>query len=359
MARPLLLNRRQFLSAASAVTGAAALAGSAAAQAGGELSKEEALDVSAHGIPSFQTGKPEVTQFGRLRFRGGVSLNASFKHFGGFSGLLIEPDGSGLLAVTDVGNWLSADIAYDGVRPVALKNCRMGPLLDERGRPLRDKPQQDAESLTLLDGTLHNGTVLVGFERHHRLTRYRVTNRKLLHAAGAEMSALPDMKRMPKNQGFEAAAVLRGGSHKGAVVAFAERFTRGSGYHTGWIWVGGEPRRFQLKDIGGFDITDAAGLDNGDLLVLERRFRWTEGVQMRLRRLRAAQVVPGARLVGEILLHADGDFQIDNMECLAVHRDGQGQQVVTLMSDDNFNGLLQRTLLLQFSLDGRGSTARD
>lgn len=347
--------RRQFLAALSSTVATASLLPlSTAARASDELARELALDVSASDIANFQPGKTGATQFGKLEYRGGMALQSSFKHFGGLSGLLIAPDGKGLLAVTDVGNWLSAEIVYAEERPVALRNCLMGPLLDARGHPLRDKKQQDAESLTLLDGTLERGTVLVGFERRHRLTRYPVKGGKLLAPAGPEMVLIPEMKRMPDNQGFEAVAVLKGGPHKGALIAFAERFTRGSGYHTGWIWIGGEAKRLHLKDMDGFDITDAAGLDNGDLLVLERRFRWTEGVQMRVRRLRAAQIAPGARLSGEILIQADGDFQIDNMEGLSVHRDARGRQVLTMISDDNFNPLLQRTLLLQFTLDGAG-----
>jgi hypothetical protein len=42
-------------------------------------------------------------------------------------------------------------------------------------------------------------------------------------------------------------------------------------------------------------------------------------------------------------------YQVDNMEALAVHRTGQGELVLTLLSDDNFSSL-QRTLLLQFTL---------
>ncbi len=343
-----------------AASGAALLPGAAwAAREHDELAAEQTLDVTARAIPDFQGGKPEVKRFGALEYRGGVSLYSSFKHFGGLSGLVIEPDGTGLLAVTDVGNWFSAEITYDGERPTGLARCRMGPLLDSKGHPLQDKKQQDAESVTLLEGSLSKGKVLIGFERNHRLATYPVVGRGISGSTEGELAPPADVKRIPRNQGFEAVAVLAAGRHKGAVIAFAERFTRGSGYHTGWLWLGGggEPQKLQLKDIDGFDITDAASLDNGDLLVLERRFRWTEGVQMRLRRLASSEIVPGARVTGEILMHADGDYHIDNMEGVAVHRDRQGRQVVTLISDDNFNHFLQRTLLLQFTLADKGRSA--
>ena len=51
-----------------------------------------------------------------------------------------------------------------------------------------------------------------------------------------------------------------------------------------------------------------------------------------------------------MLIEADLGQQIDNMEGISVHRAG-GETVLTLISDNNFS-LLQRTMLLQFSLVG-------
>jgi hypothetical protein len=49
------------------------------------------------------------------------------------------------------------------------------------------------------------------------------------------------------------------------------------------------------------------------------------------------------------LFEADMGYQIDNMEALSVHRAAGGQLVLTLISDDNF-AMIQRTILLQFTL---------
>ena len=38
------------------------------------------------------------------------------------------------------------------------------------------------------------------------------------------------------------------------------------------------------------------------------------------------------------------------MEGMAVHRGARGETVVSLISDDNFNSFLQRTIFLQFAL---------
>jgi hypothetical protein len=311
----------------------------------------EQIEVSSRAITHFERARFDVMLFGPLEFRGGMVLSSSAKDFGGWSALVMEPTGKSLLAISDEGYWLTADLVYDGSRPRGLTRARLAPLLDKDGRPLERKVEQDSESATLLEGTLQKGMLLVGFERHHRIDRYPIRNGEVQPTTGT-LKLPAEAKRMPTNQGLEALAVLKGGPYKGAIVAFAERFTRGSGYHTGWMWVGGgEPQRIQLKDMDGFNITDAAGLADGGLLVLERYFRWTEGVKMRLRHIAASEIAPGARITGRTLIEADGTFDIDNMEGLAVHRSTAGETVLTMISDDNFNHFLQRTVFLQFTLN--------
>jgi hypothetical protein len=68
-----------------------------------------------------------------------------------------------------------------------------------------------------------------------------------------------------------------------------------------------------------------------------------------MRRIGLADIKPGAVVDGPMLLEVDLGYEIDNMEGLSVHRSGDGDLVLTLVSDDNFS-ILQRTLLLQFTL---------
>jgi hypothetical protein len=309
----------------------------------------EHIEIEARPIAHFERGESEAKRFGALEFRGGLVLTSSANEFGGWSALIMEPAGRSLLAISDEGSWMSADVDYEGTRPVGFRRARLGPLLGADGRPLDRKTEHDAEAATLIEGTLERGALLIGFERHHRIDRYVVENSEVGRLTGTlELPA--EAKRMPANLGIEALTTLKGGPYTGSVVAFAERLTRGSGYHTGWIWVGGQPQRFQLKDIDGFNITDAAGLPDGSLLVLERFFLWSEGVKMRLRHVAAEAIAPGARLTGRTLIEADGSFEIDNMEGLGIHHGPDGETVLTLISDDNFNHLLQRTIFLQFML---------
>ena len=154
---------------------------------------------------------------------------------------------------------------------------------------------------------------------------------------------------MVSNQGIEAVALIRAGRLKGTVVVFSERLKDRNGNLRGWLIGGPSPGTIVIRRIGGFDITDAAGLPDGGLILLERRFRYSEGVKMRIRRIKAADLRPGKLIIGEVLLEATDRLNIDNMEAVAVHRGGKGEVVLTLMSDDNFN-MLQRSLIMQFAL---------
>jgi hypothetical protein len=347
--RPISIPRRAVVSGLLAGVTAPSLPLAFARDNDAPAASVERVEIDARPIAHFERGQPEAKRFGPLEFRGGLILTSSAKDFGGWSALIMEPAGRSLLAISDEGSWMSADVDYEGTRPLGLIRARLGPLLGTDGRPLAPKVEQDAEAATLVEGTLEHGTLLIGFERHHRIDRYAVENAEVGRPSGTlELPA--EAKRMPANQGIEALTTLKGGPYKGSVVAFAERLTRGSGYHTGWIWVGGEPQKFQLTDIDGFNITDAAGLADGSLLVLERFFLWSEGVKMRLRHLAAEAIAPGARLTGRTLIEADASFEIDNMEGLGVHHGPDGETVLSLISDDNFNHILQRTIFLQFVL---------
>jgi hypothetical protein len=60
-------------------------------------------------------------------------------------------------------------------------------------------------------------------------------------------------------------------------------------------------------------------------------------------------IAPGALVDGEGIFHADLGQEVGNMEGIDAHVTEQGETVLTLISDDNFS-LIQRTLLLQFTL---------
>ena len=114
--------------------------------------------------------------------------------------------------------------------------------------------------------------------------------------------------------------------------------------------VGGKtPGQFAVRRTENFDISDAVLLAVGDLLILERKFSWSTGLAVRIRRVALSSVAPNAVVDGPVIFNADLGNEVDNMEGIDAHVTPEGDTVLTMVSDDNFS-LLQRTLLLQFTL---------
>ena len=118
---------------------------------------------------------------------------------------------------------------------------------------------------------------------------------------------------------------------------------------TAFLIGGPRPGAFALRRTADYDVSDAALLPSGDLLVLERKFSLLSGIGIRIRRIPLKSVAPGAVVDGPSIFEADLGQEIDNMEGIDAHVTEDGDTVLTMVSDDNFS-LLQRTLLLQFTL---------
>jgi hypothetical protein len=336
--------RAGFVAGAAIVVFAAAAGASQKPDGSGGAVRQ--VRVTSRPLASFLKSGEETRRFGRLRFIGGLVLSGDDKSFGGYSGLEISPDGKSVMAVSDAGTWLRAELVSARGVPAGLIRARIGPLLALRGRRLTRGKDRDAEALRLIQGTLEDGRALVAFERNQRIGTFGIVKGELK----APVSYLRPPRRIPNNKGFESVAQVPTGKFKGCVIAFAERSIDQNGHHRGWLWLKGIPRAVALTDVGGFSVTDIAFGPDGALYVLERRFRLSEGVKMRVRRIEAAAVKPGALLDGRVLMRADMRHEIDNMEGLAVHRDRRGRTILTMMSDNNFSSFLQRTLLLQFEV---------
>lgn len=354
------LSRRRSL-AAMLLLALPLAAGHSMAEPKPDFSKDavEAIKVEARRIDHFSKADPQRRQFGKLEFRGGLVLTSPSSKFGGWSAIEIDPDGRRILAISDVGLWMTATLAYNGKAPAAVNDARIGPIVGIGGTSLDRPRDRDAEGVVQLDGTLAHGTVLISFEQNHRIGRFPISD-KGLGAPTGYLPLPPEVRRQSPNKSLESVCIMRGGPHKGAVVTLSERFPdRTETRHTGWMSHGSMPASaaswstLSISNIGGFDLTDCRGLPDGSLLVLERRFRWSswyEGVKTRLRRFSASEMRGGGTMQGEILLEADLDYEIDNLEGLATHRTAAGETILTLISDDNFNHFLQRTVLLQFAL---------
>jgi hypothetical protein len=133
------------------------------------------------------------------------------------------------------------------------------------------------------------------------------------------------------------------------LLAISERGLDSAGNIAAWIIGGKAPANFSVRRTKNYDISDAALLPSGDLLLLERKFSLFGDTGVRIRRIPLASIVPDAVIDGPTIFDADLGYEIDNFEGLDVHVTPEGDTVLTLISDDNFS-MLQRTLLMQFTL---------
>lgn len=331
------LTRRGFLiggGAAAAVT----VAGSALAQRPQAFQNATAIPVTADPISHFSTSDLNRNRFGSLLFRSGLDLKSPVSAFGGFSGLWRSGNGRDIVALADNSQCLMARIETSDGRLSGLSDAVLSPLLLNGGKLLRRSRFYDTESLAIA-----GNVAFVGVERNHAVIRFERDRRGSL-IRGAPIPVPEEMKGLSRNSGLEAIGVApRTSPLAGAVVAISESAR-------GFIVTGRRRGTFEVVRSGGYDSTDLAFLPEGDMLLLERRFSLF-GFGCRLRRIEAAAIRPGAQVDGEVLYESDASHQIDNMEGLAVHREA-GETVVTLISDNNFNTSLQRTLLLEFALVG-------
>jgi hypothetical protein len=160
------------------------------------------------------------------------------------------------------------------------------------------------------------------------------------------------MKKLPYNKGPEALVVVpKGLPLAGTLIAISERGLDSQGNIVAFLVGGPSPGAFAIRRTNNFDVSDAVLLPSGDLLILERKFSWLAGVGIRIRRIPLQSVAPGAVVDGPSIFDADLGQEVDNMEGIDAHVTDDGDTVLTMVSDDNFS-LLQRTLLLQFTLVG-------
>jgi hypothetical protein len=322
---------------------AALIAATGILLAGAPALAQGRIEVRAAPISSFDNRDHDLRRFGKLEFRGGLELTSPSRNFGGISGLRMEPDGNRFLAVTDAGHWLRGRIIYSGSAPAGIADAEMAPMLGPDGKPLAAHGWQDTEAIAE-DG----GTVYVGIERVQRIVKYDFA-KDGLQARGVPIPVPPVFKGMPANKSIEALAIVpKGQPLAGTLIVISEAALDVAGNNKAFLLGGPSPGAFSVKRLDNFDVTDCALLPGGDLLILERRFSFLNSA-IRIRRIAAGDLRPGATVGGSTVLYADLGQQIDNFEGLGLHRAASGETVLTLVSDDNFSPL-QRTLLMQFTL---------
>jgi len=298
------------------------------------------LTIDAQSV-AFSTGEDAKSTVGKLVHRGTLRLTSTDTDFGGISGLIVSDDGSRFLAITDASHWLTGELQYRDDRLTGVRGGEIGPLIAPDGSILKGK-LGDAEGLA---GEL-DGDVYVSFEGKHRIWRYPYASKGMLGSPSV-VATPAELAGAPLNGGLEGIALL----NDGRLLAMTESFHDSAGNIRGWVLsTGADPLPVLLKRRTPFDVTDVRHLANGDLLMLERRFSTFGGVGFEMRRISAPTFAAGEVMDGEVVADAGMNFMIDNMEALSVRKGANGETLVYIASDDNFNAPLQQTLIMMFEL---------
>lgn len=306
--------------------------------------RAEPLDVKAGRIDSFKAGA-EGRRFGQLEFMGGLRLTSSNSLLGALSGIRFRPDGAQFVGVLDTGHWFTGTLVRDASGRISgVRDADISPMRDRRGQPAPGKSEMDAESLAFVPGG-----IAVSYEQHHRIDLYPDPG-----YADARPKASVDMvipfRELRGNRGLE--TLVRtpfSGPLGGALLTISEESMDDKGNLFAAILGGPLKGRFTVKRSGNYDVTDAAFLPDGDLLVLERRFSLATSIGMRIRRIPGETIRPGALVDGAVLIDADFSYRIDNMEGMDIVSGPGGEPRIIITSDDN-HSLFQNTLMLEFRI---------
>ena len=299
------------------------------------------LEIHSQSVP-FKLDDPQAREIGRLIWRGGISMKANSRNFGGWSDLVVSPDNRTLTSISDTGPWFTATIERDARGNLTgLSHAVIGPLRDLKGQPLVDKSWSDAEGMAALS----DGSWLVSFEGHHRIWHYPT-----LDGTPTAINLPPGFGRQPGNGGVETLTVLR----DGRIVAISEEYSLRPNTLVGWIGKPVGPDRylwdmFEYMKIPNFNPTAIRELPDGSLVVLERAFDYVRGVRIRVMQFPGSALKPDSIVDGEELARLASPYAVDNLEGLAATTGEHDETLLWMIADDNFNPL-QRKLLLLFEL---------
>jgi hypothetical protein len=271
---------------------------------------------------------------GDLQFLGGWRLDSRDPRFGGLSAMAFTAAGR-LTAVGDQGTLFHLDVR--GAQPTG---SVVGALPAGPGK-VATKATRDAESMTVAP----DGRLWIGFEAANAVWRYAPGM-----ARGEEGLRPEAMRAWPGNTGPEAMARLADGRF---LVLCEACPGKPDGTTSGLLFpgdpvAGGDPVLFRYRLPPGYQVTDAALLPDGRVILLHRRFRILDGVSAIVAVADPAEIRAGEVWEAREIARLAPPLAVDNMEAVAVAQES-GETILWIASDDNFNPL-QRTLLLKFRL---------
>ncbi|KTT74691.1 esterase-like activity of phytase family protein [Sphingomonas endophytica] len=273
-------------------------------------------------------------RIGVLRPVGAVVLSADQAGFGGFSALALHRGQAVLL--TDGGLVVRLRIAGGTVRTLP------GSMLDDGPETGWRRQARDTESMVVDPAS---GRTWIGYERVNEIWRYASG---LAHAEGWARPAA--MRGWGENSGPESLVRLV----DGRFLTLREGGLRQVGARPALLFAG-DPTQpgtavatLRYLPPAGFAPSDAAVLPDGDVLVLNRRWRVPLRFEAALVRIAAASIRPGALLHGPVVARLGATLGNENAEGVAVSRE-RGVTMIWLITD-NDGYAWRKTILAKFRL---------
>lgn len=251
--------------------------------------------------------------------------------FGGFSGIEVLDGGTEAVVINDRAHLAHIAIQRDGGEIQGIDITGHTRLRAESGRLLKDRIV-DSEGLALRE----DGTAFISFEG-----KARVIEKAESEDTTRILPRPKPFRSMPVNKALEALAI----DDRGWLYTLPENATDAQGNLPVWRWNGHRWHQpFALPSRGRYLPVGADFGPDGRFYLLERDF-WGFGFRNRLRRWDMIDNRPA----NETILMETGLATHDNLEGIAIWRDGDGALRATMISDDNFL-FLQRSEIVEYRL---------
>lgn len=264
------------------------------------------------------------------RLVGSYTWEMDDDRFGGWSGLELSADGSGMVVISDRGHILDAQLVRKDGRIVDVLDDGIVPLRGIKGE-IQAHHRGDAEGLAIRP----DGRRFVSYEGFHRVWAY------LTPDAAAWLPRADGFKSLQSNSSLEALAI----DDRGWLYTMPERSGGTEIPFPVFRYRDGDwDQPFSIPRDDGFLMAGADFGPDGRLYVLERDFT---GFGFRSQ-VRSFDISSGTAADEKVHLTSRVRAH-DNLEGLAVWQDNQGFIRLTMISDDNFR-FIQTTEIVEYTL---------
>ena len=273
---------------------------------------------------AISTLKADVKKW-KLEQVGFLNIDRNEKDYGGFSGLLINNAGTEALVVTDKSFFFVLELRRDDNDFLTgYSVIKKGRILSSKGEHLNGR-NTDSESIAM-DA---NNNYYISFESNHRIMMHTEVEGK-----GIFVPKHPMFRKLSVNKGIEALAI----DNENRLIAIPEKPPLGMSdiplfrlQYDKWEII----KYVKIED--NFLVTDAEILPMGLLLILERKFSWTQGFKTRFRLISLDKFDN----TEPIIVFTSTANQFDNLEGMTFWKDKKGEMRILTVSDDNFHPLQQ------------------